>query len=195
MRKIVLYTALGLLSVCLAGAPAQSAGFTLCRSTYALCTTAPCTPAGKDGALSCSCEVRTGYSAGQEACQDLRKASDSTQLRSRYYPVKSYAVCTNDRPWAWCLDKPCTIDKVDPTKARCACTTAKGQGPYVIVGDTDTPATCTTGTISSATVKGITEITDFLKTTSELKPFPIEVLKSSEPEQRSEIPSRAAKPE
>jgi hypothetical protein len=178
-----------------AGGRAQSAGFTLCRSTYALCTTAPCRPAGKDGALSCACEVRTGYSAGQESCQDLRKASDSTQLRSRYYPVKSYAVCTNDRPWAWCLDKPCTIDIADPTKANCACTTVKDQGPYVIVGHTNTPATCTTGTISSATVTGITEITDFLKTTSELKPFPIKVLKPSEPAQRSKIPSEPGKSE
>jgi hypothetical protein len=44
-------------------------------------------------------------------------------------------------------------------------------------------------------VNGITEITDFLKTTSELKPFPIKVLRPSEPEQRSEIPSEAGKSE
>ena len=73
MRKIVLYTALGLLSVCSAGGPAQSAGFTLCESAYALCTTAPCTPTGNDGALSCSCEVRSGYSAGQQSCQESAK--------------------------------------------------------------------------------------------------------------------------
>jgi hypothetical protein len=55
--------------------------------------------------------------------------------------------------------------------------------------------TCTTGIISSATVKGITEITDFLKTTSELKPFPIKVLKPAEPQQRSEIPRNELRPE
>lgn len=194
MRKSVLVT-LGFLAAFSAGDPARSAGFTLCESTYALCTTAPCTPIGKDGALSCSCEVQSGYSAGQQSCQDLSKASNGTQLRSRYYPVRSYAVCTNDRPWAWCLDKPCSVDKSDPTKASCACTTAKDQGPYVIVGDTNTPATCTTGIISSATVKGIAEITDFLKTTSELKPYPIKLLPPTEPEQRSEIRSEERRPE
>jgi hypothetical protein len=194
MQKNVLIPALGLLAVFSAGGSARSASFTLCESAYALCTTAPCTPTGKDGALSCSCEVRSGYSAGQQSCQDLSKASDSTQLRSRYYPVKSYAVCTNDRPWAWCLDKPCTVDKTDPTKANCACTTAKDQGPYVIVGDTN-PATCTTGIISSATVTGIDEITDFLKGTSELKPYPIKVLHPPVPQQRSEIRSDERRPE
>jgi hypothetical protein len=35
-----------------------------------------------------------------------------------------------------CLDKPCIIDKKDPSKAACACTSVKDQGPYVIVGNT-----------------------------------------------------------
>jgi uncharacterized protein (DUF433 family) len=30
------------------------------------------------------------------------------------------AVCANSRPWAWCLDMPCTVD-VDPSKATCLC--------------------------------------------------------------------------
>ena len=106
----------------------------------------------------------------------MKETSEGKQVRSRYSPVKAYAVCTNDRPWAWCLDKPCIIDKDDPTKASCACTTVKDQGPYVIVTDTYTEATCTTGTISSATVTQIGQVTDFLKGKSELPPFPIKVL-------------------
>jgi len=39
-----------------------------------------------------------------------------------------------------------------------------------------TPAACTTGIISSATVQQITEITEFLKKSDVLEPFPIEVL-------------------
>jgi hypothetical protein len=66
--------------------------------------------------------VKTGYSAGQEACQGVNDTSEGKQIRSRYYPVKSYAACSNDQPWAWCLDKPCIIDENDPTKAACACT-------------------------------------------------------------------------
>lgn len=158
-------------------AVAQPADFKLCESTYALCTTAVCTPvAGKEGTVSCACDVKTGYSAGQQACESAMETSESKQVRSRYYPVKSYAVCSNDRPWAWCLDKPCTVEKNDPTKATCACTAVKAQGPYVIVTDNYTPSTCTTGIISSATVVQIDQVTEFLKTTTELNPYPIKVL-------------------
>lgn len=151
--------------------------FKLCQSTYALCTTAPCTPvAGTKDTVSCACKVETGYSAGLEACQDPTETSDGKQIHSRYFPVKSYAVCTNDRPWAWCLDKPCIVDKDDPTKASCACTSVKDQGPYVVVTDDYTDKTCSTGIISSATVTQITQVTDFLKKSSELKPFDIKVL-------------------
>jgi hypothetical protein len=134
------------------GTAADQPDFKLCESTYALCTTAPCTPvAGTKDTVSCTCDVRTGYSAGQEACQDVVGTSEGKQVRSRYSPVKSYAVCTNDRDWAWCLDKPCVVDKSNPAKAACACTSMKNKGPYVIVTDTFTPTTCTTGIISSAT--------------------------------------------
>jgi hypothetical protein len=156
---------------------AAQTDFTLCESTYALCTTAPCEPvAEKPDTVSCTCKVLTAYSAGLEPCQSVKETSEGKQVRSRYSPVKAYAVCTNDRPWAWCLDKPCVIDKNDPTKASCACTTVKDQGPYVIVTDTYTKTTCTTGTISSATVTQIGQVTDFLKGKSELPPFPIKVL-------------------
>lgn len=156
---------------------AAQTDFKLCESTYALCTTAPCEPVpGKPDTVSCTCEVLTAYSAGLEPCQGVKETSEGKQVRSRYSPVKAYAVCTNDRPWAWCLDKPCVIDKNDPTKASCACTTVKDQGPYVIVTDTYTEATCTTGIISSATVTQIDQVTDFLKGKSKLPPFPIKVL-------------------
>jgi len=45
-----------------------------------------------------------------------------------------------------------------------------------VVTDTYTDTTCTTDLWSSATVQGVNQITDFLKTTNELKPFDIEVL-------------------
>jgi hypothetical protein len=48
----------------------------------------------------------------------------------------------------------------------------------VIVTDSYTDTTCTTGIISSATVTQITQITDFLKSSSELKPPEIKVLNS-----------------
>ena len=52
----------------------------------------------------------------------------------------------------------------------------KDQGPYLVVTDTYTDTTCTTNMWSSATVAGVNQLTDFLKTSSELKPFDIKVL-------------------
>jgi hypothetical protein len=159
------------------GFAADQPDFTLCKSTYALCTTAPYTPvAGQKDTVSCACDVKTGYSAGTEPCQGKVETAKGTQVRSRYYPVKSYAVCANDRPWAWCLDKPCIIDKSHPTKAACACTSVKEEGHYVIVTNKYAASTCTTGIISSATVTQIDQVTDFLKKSSQLKPFGITVL-------------------
>ena len=183
MRKVLLvYFLIVLASIAVnGGAAAQVASFKVCESTYALCTTATCTPVpGKDNAVSCVCEVKTGFSAGQESCQTAEETEDGKQIKSRYFPVRSYAICSNDRPWAWCLDKPCIVDENDPEKASCACTTVRNQGPYVIVTDSYSASTCTTGIISSATVTQIDQITDFLKSESKLRPLDIKVLSGPE---------------
>jgi len=172
----ILCAAFALVAGPAAAADSQPA-FKVCYSTYALCTTASCTPA-KDSSetVICDCEVQTGYSLGTEDCSDVELTDEGDRIKSRYYPVKSYAACANDRPWAYCLDKPCVIDAENPAKATCDCTLAQDQGPYVIVTDTYTDKTCTTGTISSATVKDVDTVTEFLKTSDDLKPFPIKVL-------------------
>ena len=152
--------------------------FTLCKSTFALCTIAPCTPiTAKE--VACRCTVSTGYSASQKPCQPIKTTAEGQQIRSRYYPVKSYVICDNDRPWAWCLDKPCIISKNNPGAASCTCDAVKNLGSYVIVTSQYSPAACTKGIISSATVTEITQITDFLnKSRALLAPFPIQVLTS-----------------
>lgn len=156
---------------------ASASEFYSCKSKYALCTTAACQPVpGKRNLVSCDCKVRTGYSAASQQCKAPKKTKNGELIYSRYYPVKSYVSCSNNRPWAWCLDKPCIVDKNDPSKAACACSIAKNMGNYVIVTKKGTSKTCTTGIISSATIKQIDEITDFLKTQKELKPYPIKVL-------------------
>lgn len=152
--------------------------FYSCKSKYALCTTAKCVAvAGKKDVVSCKCKVITGYSAATQRCQAVKKISKNELVYSRYYPVKSYVSCSNSRPWAWCLDKPCLVDKKNPSTASCACSVVSHLGPYVIVTNKNTPTTCTSGVISSATIDQITEITDFLKTQKQPKPFPIKVYK------------------
>ena len=164
------------LSLALAsGAHAQD--LKVCDSTFALCTVAWCDPIpGNDKQVSCHCTVNKGYSAGAEACSGIQQTPEGQQIRSRYYPVKSYAVCSNNRPWAWCLDKPCIIDKNNPEAAACKCDVVKDLGAYVIVTSNYTPTTCTTGVISSATVTQIDQATESLKKAKVLEPFPIQVL-------------------
>jgi hypothetical protein len=151
--------------------------FTVCEGIYALCTTAQCRPiAGKEDTVSCDCTVQTGYSAGLEPCKEEVATAEGKQIVSRYYPIKSYAICSNDRPWANCLDSTCIVDDSDPSKAACACPVVKNQGPYVMVTETYDASTCTSGIWSSATVTDANRATDFLKTNDKLKPFDIKVL-------------------
>jgi hypothetical protein len=74
------------------------------------------------------------------------------------------------------LDKPCVIDKNNPQAAACKCDAVKGLGAYVIVTGNYTPASCTTGVISSATVPQVDQATESLRKAKVLPPFPIQVL-------------------
>ena len=159
------------------GGTSQAQQLKVCKSTFALCTIAACDPIpGNDKQVACHCTVNTSYSAGAEPCSGVKQTAEGQEIHSRYYPVKSYAVCSNDRPWAWCLDKPCIIDKNNPEAASCACDVVKNLGPYVIVTSNYTPETCTTGIISSATVPQINQATASLTSAKVLLPFPIQVL-------------------
>lgn len=166
-----------------AGAPGASAPtFTLCKGTYALCTTAKCTAipagvAGANGFLSCPCSVQQGDSVGQELCAAVPTSDPyaGQTIPSRYFPPKSMAVCTNpnNHPWAVCLDMPCVVD-ANTAKATCVCVSSAalgsgGQGNYVVTTDRYTDLTCPTGPnstngfISSATFSGASAMSCFLQ--------------------------------
>jgi uncharacterized membrane protein len=159
-------------------APAHADGFKVCNSVFALCTIAACDPIpGSDKQVACHCTVNRGYSVGHEPCQNVKETPDGQQIQSRYYPIKSYAVCSNDRSWATCLDKPCIVDKNNPEAALCTCDVLKNQGDYMIVTSKYTPDTCTAGVMSSATVQQHEQVTDYLKTKAKnLPPFPTQML-------------------
>jgi hypothetical protein len=155
---------------------AQGAQFKVCKSTYALCTTAKCsTIPGKADAVACGCNVRTGYSLGAQDCEQVDKPTAGTAVRSRYFPITSFVNCENDRPWAFCLDSPCVIDAKGGT-ATCTCSIRKGKDPYVIVTDRFTKDTCTSGIISSATIGDVLQATEFLKSNEHLRPRDFKVL-------------------
>ena len=185
MRKPDLPVFLGILLLLMSTMYVRADGFRLCEGTYALCTSAKCAPvAGKEGAVACTCEVRTGYSAGRGDCRDTTWTGSGDRIQSRYYPVRSLSVCSNDRAWASCLDKPCTVDKDNPFKATCLCATEKNKGPYIVVGDAYTPTTCTTGIVSSTTLADQKAITKYLGATGLLKPYTVKVLNQAQAQQR-----------
>ena len=156
----------------LAQTPAEPQ-FKLCKGTFALCTFSQCDPIMiLDAPLlfSCACKVhRDEWSAGLKACQDVEDVPGKGKLiRSRYYPnFTTFSRCSNNRPWAMCLDSPCIIDKDHPEKAKCTCSVVQGQGDYLVQPGTNQ---CSQGAISSATVDDWDQITDFLETRSELPP-------------------------
>jgi hypothetical protein len=178
MKSASLLAALVVGSASLSASTATLGGdYHLCKSTYALCTTAKCTRglANTDTA-ACACEVRTGYSVGTGPCRDAPAPSAGTKVLSRYYPIKSYARCTNNRPWAFCHDQECVVDRHDPSKAICTCAIKAGAGDYVRVTESFTAETCTIGLHSAATVDELHRITNFLKEQVSLAPFPLRVL-------------------
>lgn len=165
--------------------------FAVCQGTFALCTEAVCDPVitttasgTKEVGFSCRCKAQVGYSAGanvpgKNPCQSVPTAplSVGQEIPSRYAPIKSYVACTNQRPWAWCLDAPCTVEHVDPRdpekgRARCACRIATG-APYVYVPPDGkySRAGCDKEYISSATADDVFQVTEFL-TTPEGKNLP-----------------------
>jgi hypothetical protein len=159
----------------------DSSGLRVCEGRYALCTTATCQPVpGEENAVACACDVKTGFSAAGSPCKAEEKTAEGTRLQSRYYPVVSYAACSNDRPWANCFDAPCTVDSDDPTKATCTCTIAKDQGPYVVITDAYDASTCTTDIWSSATVDSLLQVTTFLESSPTLQPLELKRLNPTE---------------
>jgi hypothetical protein len=151
--------------------------FTLCNSKYALCTFVPCDPVpGKKDVVSCHCNVKEAYSFGTKSCDELKEVTKGQSVSSRYSPINEMVICSNERPWAFCLDSPCVVDSKDPTKADCLCSLVANKGPYAVSINTDGKSECTNGIYSSATIKDINEATAFLKTHKELPPLPIKII-------------------
>lgn len=157
--------------------------FMVCEDTYALCTFSQCGEEqkhpGKESTVACACTVRHDYSVGTECDKPRTNRTGQTIVRSRYHPIDGYARCTNDQPWAMCLDSPCVIDSNDPakaTKASCTCQVKRNQGDYLVTN------ACTPGIISSATVLDLDKITDFMETQQQISSVPdFKVLNPKQP--------------
>ena len=159
----------------------QPPQFSVCQGTYALCTTAVCTPKGDK--LECGCTVNQGYSVGGGAqCPPPPQG----MIVSRYFPITSFQTClpapTASRPWADCLNALCTPLPGNPTLATCTCNKVSGPNyqnapsfPWLISTGQANPNLCNNSTIySSATTldsDGITKVfNDYVKANA---PYPL----------------------
>ena len=162
-----------------------AATFYACRMTYALCTFSECEAVvimGDKATSTCNCKVITdGWSVGAKDCKADKP--DGTQIKSRYFPIRTYARCTNKRPWAMCLDSDCTIDKNDKTKAACNCSVKRDVGDYLVEPDSPgIPSQCDNGIISSATVVDLDTITDFLQKQDKMPVYDMLVVNPQKPQ-------------
>ncbi len=153
---IIFLSILFLFSHCL-NATAQGKPI-VCKQAYALCTSAPCIPDPRhpDYAV-CSCVVEKGESAGFKTCAERvpkQKQFNTTQLTSTFsfeqFSTKKSINCEKGMPWTNCVDAPCTVDPMNPTKAICSCKIDHTQAFFTFGGDCDTK-TCATGFWSGAT--------------------------------------------
>ena len=158
---------------------AATAPFTVCKGTYALCTTAICAPL-EAGSASCLCDVKQeAYSVGKNSCAEVPQSPPTPGLTiaSRYSPISSTAVCATEANYAMCLDSPCTVDS-DISRAKCKCSVIKTPN-YVVGRGTHTDAMCKTALWSSASVNDVIQITAFLYAQNPqlLPPHPITVVR------------------
>lgn len=131
-----------------AGARSGSDDMIVCHQTYALCTSAPCVPMPGDPTKAvCSCAVEEGVSLGTKRCEELAPRTDangvqtvySTYSFAQYSQGKKILTCPGGTPWTLCLNKVCTVDPADPTKAVCTCDVKRTDSAWVTLGgDCDT---------------------------------------------------------
>jgi len=134
----------------------------VCDQEYALCTSAPCIPdpTNPEKAI-CFCNVHNGLSFGQTSCKYRAAYTDSHGVRfvkSTYsfaeYGSKKTMFCPSGNPWTFCLDKKCTIDPKDPSRAICTCDVLR-TGRFLTLGGNCDTKTCATGYWSGATTADV----------------------------------------
>lgn len=174
MRNIAFYSGL-LFTLTAIINPLFAAKPVICEGPYALCAYAKCIPMpGKKNKAICTCEAKSGYSIGNKACPAKPKVivNQFETLDSRYYPVKSYVSCHNDRTWANCYNSKCVINPDNPKQAFCTCSTVKNKGDYMFSTDSCDTSGCESGMISSYVVKDAVSDYDSFKTITNYDKLP-----------------------
>ncbi len=153
----------------------------LCEHQFALCTSARCIPEpGQSDKAICFCDVVNGPSMSTIGCEAVKPTTDSHGVRTIYSAFalnqfkegKEGMKCPDGTPWTWCLNKQCTVDPSDLTKAICVCDVVHG-GEWMTLGGNCDTSTCSTGYLSGATMNDVDEGISFLAKALGLEMSPI----------------------
>jgi hypothetical protein len=162
---------LAVLAVAIGCQRENSTGMQLCHQQYALCTSAICIPQPGDPSQAiCTCDVEEGPSMSTVACEKLQPSTDSHGIRTVFSTFsqeqlkqgKKGMKCPSGTPWTWCLNKRCTVDPSNPSKAICICDVVR-TGEWMTLGGNCDTSTCETGYWSGASMKDAEESSDFMK--------------------------------
>jgi len=133
----------------------------LCTHSYALCTSARCVPQpGNPSKAICFCDVEEGGSMATTPCDRLQPSTDANGIRTVYstFSFKQFVQgkrvlkCPGGTPWTWCLNKRCTVDPSDSTKAICICDVVRTAEDWITFGGECDSSTCKTAYWSGATL-------------------------------------------
>lgn len=152
---------------------------TICTQQYALCTSAPCIPDPTDATKSiCFCTVQSGKSFGQTSCAKRAPLIDKNGIHfitSTYsfveYATKKTMYCDSGNAWSFCLDKKCTVDPQNPTRAICTCDVKRTEKFLTLGGNCDTK-TCSNAYWSGATLEDTSGAMEILVKAMGLKQAP-----------------------
>lgn len=131
----------------------------VCSQEYVLCTSAPCVPDPRhpDYAI-CSCVVENGDSIGYKTCAQRTPQKGQFKIKRlvstfsfKQFSTKKTMRCARGKPWASCLDAPCTVNPLSPTKAICSCKINHDQD-FVTLGGGCDEQTCATGLWSGSMI-------------------------------------------
>lgn len=192
MNRILVLVALLTLGAYGAAAETGSSGEEgiICEGLYALCTSAPCIPdpENRESKALCSCEVNKGINYGHTSCDQRTPAKDDygiTTLISTYSfaqgPSRPILICPEGKPWTDCLDRPCTVNPMNPLSAMCKCDIIRDK-EFVTYGGECNTLSCDTGFWSGATVGSYIEASNQLSKKMGIGDFPVTYCPGMKPE-------------
>ena len=145
-----------------------------CNMKYALCAAAKCLPNPNDNSEAfCFCDVLTGknYSVGNNNCQNIKPYNTETGeeiIFSVFSPIiqkMGYhkVMCPPEEVNLNCMNKICSVDPNNPTKAVCICAKTDNKGlNWVAFHKNGQPKTCNYES-GAASEKKNTKLQEFIK--------------------------------